>query len=239
MADRNWGVRHHGVSHMTQNRPQSRIPPGTGDPQPQSEEPIEVVRSRLEQAYGDDCDRWVGQQVRDLRHSRRLSLKELAVKSGLSIGLLSQIERGTSSPSLRSLQALSRALSVPARWFFNDGIVPPEPERSIIVRRGQGRMLHLTTKGIIKELVTPDLSGSLQVLLVKIRPGGSTGESYWHDGEEAGHIIQGQLELILDEERFVLGTGDSFRFDSTRPHGVRNPGNTETHVLWVTTPSFY
>jgi transcriptional regulator with XRE-family HTH domain len=200
---------------------------------------LDDVRSRLEQAYGSDCDRWVGQQVRDLRHSRRLSLKELAVRSGLSIGLLSQIERGTSSPSLRSLQALSKALSVPARWFFNDGIVPPEAERDVIVRHGQGRMLHLTTKGIIKELITPDLSGSLQVLLVRIMPGGATGESYWHDGEEAGHVIQGQLELFLDEECFLLNTGDSFRFVSTRPHGVRNPGDSETHVLWVTTPSFY
>lgn len=224
---------------MPQYRQQNRIPPGTGDPQPRSDESIEVVRSRLEQAFGDDCDRWVGKQVRDLRRSRRMSLKELAVRSGLSIGLLSQIERGTSSPSLRSLQALSRALSVPARWFFNDGIVAPEPERDIIVRRDQGRMLHLTTKGIVKELVTPDLSGSLQVLLVTIAPGGSTGESYWHDGEEAGHVIQGQLELFVDEERFVLNTGDSFRFVSTRPHGVRNPGDTETRVLWVTTPSFY
>jgi transcriptional regulator with XRE-family HTH domain len=228
------------VQQMTQDRTQrNRIPPGTGDPQPLPEEPIEVVRSRIEQAFGGECDRWVGQQVRDLRHSRRMSLKELAVRSGLSIGLLSQIERGTSSPSLRSLQALSRALSVPARWFFNDGIVPPAAERDVIVRSGRGRMLHLTTKGIIKELVTPDLSGALQVLLVRIMPGGSTGEKYSHDGEEAGHVIHGQLELFLDEERFVLNTGDSFRFVSTRLHGVRNPGDTETRILWVTTPSFY
>lgn len=225
---------------MHDTRPEgSRVPPGTGDPQPGHEEPIEEVRSRLAEAYGEDCDRWVGQQIRDLRRSRRMSLKDLAERSGLSIGLLSQLERGTSSPSLRSLQALSKALKVPARWFFNDGIVAPAHERDVIVRGGQGRMLHLTTKGIVKELITPDLSGALQVLLVRIMPGGSTGESYWHDGEEAGHVIQGQLELFVDEERFLLNTGDSFRFLSTRPHGVRNPGDTETRIIWVTTPSFY
>jgi len=216
------------------------VPPGTDDLQPPRTDGLEELRRRMSSAIGDDCDRWVGQQLRDLRKARRLSLKELAAKSGLSIGLLSQIERGTSSPSLRSLQALSGALNIPAGWFFNDGVVPPENERGIVVRRDTGRRLHLTTKGIVKELVTPDLSGTLQVLLVKIAPGGSTGDDYYrHPGEEAGHVIQSRMELWVEENQFFLDAGDSFRFSSERPHRALNPGKIEARILWITTPPFY
>lgn len=203
-------------------------------------EAVAALRDKVVSAFGEDGDRWVGQQLRDLRRARRLSLKELSEQAGLSIGLLSQIERGSSSPSLRSLQALSRALKVPARWFFNDGVVPPAAERDVVVRRGGGRHLHLTGKGIIKELVTPDLSGTLQVLLVRIAPGGSTGDDYyWHPGEEAGYVMDGSLELWVEEQRFLLEAGDSFRFASQRPHRALNPGEVETRILWVTTPPFY
>lgn len=216
------------------------FPTASNDMRSRRADNVEELRQKVASAIGEDCDHWVGRQLRDLRKARRLSLKELAERSGLSIGLLSQIERGASSPSLRSLQALSHALNVPASWFFNDGIVPPSEERGVIVRRDSGRKLHLTTKGIMKELVTPDLSGTLQVLLVTIVPGGSTGAGYYHHpGEEAGHVIEGTMELWVEDNQFLLHPGDSFRFSSERPHRALNPGATDTRILWITSPPFY
>lgn len=198
------------------------------------------LRRRVVEARGADADRWIGQQVRDLRKSRRLSLPQLSQASGLSTGLLSQIERGSSSISLRSLLALSKALGVAPMWFFNDGIVPPAREHGTVVRRGAGRRLELPSKGLLKELMTPDLSGALQMLLVTLEPGGSTGsDTYSHPGEECGYVVEGQFHLWVDGERFELAAGDAFRFESTKPHKSFNPGDTPTRILWITTPPVY
>jgi transcriptional regulator with XRE-family HTH domain len=201
---------------------------------------IDTLRREFAGEIGADCDQWVGRQVRDLRKARRKSLKQLAEASGLSIGLLSQIERGTSSPSLRSLQAISAALDVSPIWFFNDGRVPPEEERDVVVRRGAGRKLELPHKKLTKELATPDLSGTLQMLIVNLEPQGTTGgETYWHDGEECGYVLEGELELWVGERHFHLGQGDSFRFASELPHRSLNPGTVTTRILWITSPPFY
>ncbi len=208
--------------------------------QPTDEPDLKSVRQTFVAEVGENSDTWVGRQVRDLRKARRMSLKQLCEASGLSIGLLSQIERGASSPSLRSLQALSKALGVPPVWFFNDGKLPPKRERTTIVRRGAGRRLELPHKRLMKELVTPDLSGSLQMLIVNIEPGGHTGsETYWHPGEECGYLLEGELDLWVDGEHFHLRKGDSFRFRSELPHQSVNPGKVMTRVIWVTSPPFY
>jgi len=198
------------------------------------------LRRRIAEAHGGDADRWIGQQVRDLRKSRRMSLPQLSRASGLSTGLLSQIERGSSSLSLRSLLALSRSLGVQPMWFFNDGIIPPAREHGTVVRQGAGRRLELPSKGLLKELMTPDLSGALQMLLVTLEPGGSTGsDTYSHPGEECGYLLEGELRLWVDGELFQLRSGDAFRFDSTKPHKSLNPGTKPARILWITTPPVY
>ena len=57
-----------------------------------------------------------------------------------------------------------------------------------------------------------------------------------HVGEEMGFVLEGQIELLLDDEVFVLGVGDAFHFKSHRKHGYRNPGVTRARILWANTP---
>ncbi|HAE02747.1 MAG TPA: Cro/Cl family transcriptional regulator [Rhodospirillaceae bacterium] len=201
---------------------------------------LEIIRQQFAEQVGETSNQWVGRQVHDLRKAKRMSLKQLSEAANLSIGLLSQIERGTSSPSLRSLRAISDAVGVSPVWFFNDGKVPPPDERDVVVRKGAGRKLNLPHKKLTKDLVTPDLSGSLQMLIVNIEPGGSTGgETYWHPGEECGFVLEGELELWVGERHFHLYKGDSFRFKSNLPHRSYNPGKKMAHIIWVTSPPFY
>ena len=84
-------------------------------------------------------------------------------------------------------------------------------------------MLSLNTTGVQKELLTPAASGALEIYLVTIAPGGSSGpELYTHKGEEGGYVMSGEMLLEVEDRTFHLKTGDSFRFKSQTPHRFAN-----------------
>lgn len=177
----------------------------------------------------------LGERVRERRRAQSLSLKDLADQSGISIGLLSQIERGLSSPSLRVLASLADALNVGLGNLF-DGNLSPEPAvQRIVVRESERKKLGFWRTGIFKELLTPQtgLSG-LEIFMITIEPGGTTGSQvYAHDGEEGGLVLEGEVSIEVEGAEHRLRKGDSFRFDSTRPHSFHNLGKKVARVVWV------
>lgn len=198
-------------------------------------------KEAAEKTGGDkSADLWLGQQLRVLRRGRGLSLVELAGRTGLSIGNISQIERGICSPSVRSLKKLSEALQVSIGDLFQDADLPPAAEINYIVRKKTRPLLKLGATGVQKELLTPTTPGALQMLMVTIAPGGSSGpDHYTHRGEESGLVLSGSLELWIEDECFILKEGDTFRFKSSQPHRFANAGANTTSVLWVQTPPGY
>jgi transcriptional regulator with XRE-family HTH domain len=178
----------------------------------------------------------VGQRIRDLRRTRAMSLETVAVRADLSIGFLSQIERGLSSPSLRVLATLADVLGVGIAGLFGAGENTGAALDAVVTRERQRPELNLWRTGISKQLLSPAGSdGRLNLFLVHIEPGGSTGdELYTHDGEEAGLVIEGEMKLTVDAETWTLTSGDSFRFASRRPHRFSNPSrDAKAVVLWV------
>jgi len=189
---------------------------------------------------GDKHDVWLGTQMRQLRKARGLSLQNVANKAGLSVGLVSQIERGLTSPSIRSLRVLSAALNVPVSWFFQNAGNDDPDGRGIVVRPGNRRFLNLRQKGIVKEILSPGLTENIEMMIVHVDPGGSSGEEYYtHEGEECGLVLAGEIDLWVEAECFRLAEGDSFTFESTRPHRFSNAGRNPAKVLWVATPPIY
>lgn len=184
---------------------------------------------------GRDAPR-LGERLRSLRRRRGLTLVELSKASGVSVGMLSQIERDLSSPSIRTLQRLSVGLGVPIGWFFSSA--PKDPEAvPWILRRAARRVLALNQNGVTKELLAPPGDGAIELLLVTIEPGGSSGEAaYSHVGEDAGLVLEGSLRIEVDGQWQTLGAGDAFRFPSQKPHRFDNPGSVRTVVLWALTP---
>lgn len=180
----------------------------------------------------------VGARVRDLRKAKGMTLQQLAGRTGLSVGYLSQLERERAVPSIRALSTIARSLGVNISWFFPDPELAADPEASIVVRAARRPALKFES-GIRDELLCPTLSGKLEMLLCTFEPGASSGELYAHDGEEAGYVSEGQLELRVDDEVYLLNTGDSFHFDCNRPHGYRNPSDQRTVVIWSVTPPHY
>lgn len=188
----------------------------------------------------DPRDWTLGQKLRARRKAQAMSLQQVSEASKISVGGLSQIERGLSSPSIRDLRAICAALSMPISTLF-DGDGPADAdETGLIVRRRDRRFFDFGTKGMSKTLLVPDLDRKLQFLEVVMRPGGGSGEQlYNHHGEECGLILEGTMELTVDDKCYYLEPGDSFAFESMRPHGFRNPGQETVRVLWITTPPIY
>jgi transcriptional regulator with XRE-family HTH domain len=197
-------------------------------------------RSRSADADHKHANVWLGYQIRSLRTALRLSLKEVAKRASVSIGMLSQLERGLSSPSIRSLRQISEALEVAPSYFFERGSPPPLEEVGRIVRAGTRRILHLTSGGVQKEMLTPDSPGSIQMTLVRLQPRGTSGpDAYTHSGEDAGVVLSGAMKLWVGDDRYTLNAGDSFRFKASLPHRFANAAAGITEVLWVVTPPFY
>lgn len=182
----------------------------------------------------------VGREIRELRRARDITLARLSEVTGLSQGLLSQIETGKSEPSIKSLHAIARALGVGISWFFPDTPASGDAELAdIVVRRGSRRSLSFDS-GITDELLSPNLGRQIELLRCVFAPGSESGAApYSHIGEEAGVLISGQLHLWLGEREIVLKEGDSFAFSSETPHRYANLGDRETVVIWAISPPSY
>jgi transcriptional regulator with XRE-family HTH domain len=185
-----------------------------------------------------DPEAAIGGQIRELRKIKKLTLTQLAQATGISVGYLSQIERNQSRLPIGVLKRLSDVLGVHMNWFFNGNVHATADERDLIVRKANRRRLTFTGLGIVEELLSPNLSGPLELLLSTIQPGADSGE-YSHDGNEAGVVVSGRLELWVDGKRFELEEGDSFSFSSTSQHRCVNPGKVPAKVVWVITPPHY
>jgi len=181
----------------------------------------------------DAVDQRLGETVRLLRQRAGLSIQDVAKRTGLSTGMISQLERALATPSVRTLRLLSVALDVPITYFFEPHEAG-EPLR-YIVRKNDRRLLRLTASGVVKEALTPAEKGELELYELTLNPGGSSGtDFYQHMGEKAGYVLSGRLRLWLDNEAHILEAGDSFRFPSTVPHMFDNPAQQVARVIWVT-----
>src|SRR6266566_677485 len=179
----------------------------------------------------------LGATIRRLRESRQLSLKEVAARSGLTQSFLSQVERNLTSPSVASLRKVAQAFGVPLTELFQGPVIP----ENRVVRRAERRQLIHPSRQWRDYLLTPSLTGKLQVILSLIEPGGGSGEEpYAHDSdEECVVILRGRLDFWVGPDRYLLEEGDSIVFESRIPHRNRNPGPEQTEVLWITTPPSY
>lgn len=179
----------------------------------------------------------LGRDVRGMRKSRGLTLSELAMKIGRSIGFISQLERGLSSPSIDDLRAISTALDVPLGWFFAHDSMD-ERERGVIVRADCRRSLGTEESGLVEELLSPDLGGKFEMFRSEFQPGGKSQDSIIRETEEAGVVVSGTLDLWIDGTFHTLQTGDSFRFEN-KPYRWRNVNNEPAIVIWVVSPPTY
>lgn len=159
----------------------------------------------------------------------------MATRTGLSIGFLSQMERGLSSPTLRALTSLADAMQVNLAEIVR-GPTAAQPTAPVITRVGERSSISLWKSGIRKHALASGgaASSAFSFTLLEFEPHASSGEElYTHQGEEAGYVLQGRLKLVVGETQWTLTTGDSFQFSSELPHRFENATRRKLIVVMV------
>lgn len=177
----------------------------------------------------------LGQRLRNLRHDRGLSLKQLSEEAGISIALLSQVERDHLDPSLDTLRKLAKALNLPLFSLFQE-----TPETGIaLVPRTRRPTLIATAGAVAYSRLSPGF-GHLEMLEGVLEPGAASSPELWeHNSEECAVVLKGTLEVEFADRSYMLNEGDSIYFDSKRAHRYVNTASERCiYLVAVTPPSF-
>jgi DNA-binding transcriptional MerR regulator len=172
----------------------------------------------------------IGQKLRDFRLLEKMTLRDVAKGTDLSVGFLSSLERSQTNASVATLQKLSKLYNTNVLALFG------EPETHTKLVRAAARKVLETQSGTrIEQLAVGQTA--MEPHLFRLAPRASSGGSYHHDGEEFVYVLQGVFEIWLDEiEHYVLRAGDSLYFSSSQSHRWVNSGRSETTLLWINTP---
>jgi transcriptional regulator with XRE-family HTH domain len=175
----------------------------------------------------------IGPRVRALREAMDLSLRDLAERSGVSAPMLSQVERGETSPTLAVASRIAAGLELRLSQLLR----LDESSPVTIVRAGDGRRGGTAEHRV--EILTAPLPGQrAELSRHRLAPGASTGGAGDPPMHEAGSretalVERGPVVLVLDAERHDLGTGDCVTFDADLDHRFENPGKEEAVLLAV------
>ncbi len=173
----------------------------------------------------------VGERIKSIRVGRGLTVGALADRTGLSKGLISQVENDKTSPSLTTLAKIAEGLGVPPAYLLL------KPEEGIeVVRAGERPVYQFGPDHFRVELLTgrtKNLRGTLGELL----PGQSTGEGHAHPGEEFHMLLEGRIRAEQGEHSVTLEAGDCWTWKGCVPHRVTNIGEGLARILMVTSTS--
>jgi transcriptional regulator with XRE-family HTH domain len=175
----------------------------------------------------------VGERLRKTRLRRRMTLRQVAERAGLTQSYISQLERGRVNGSIGSLQRIAAALGTTMAELF-------EPADSSPVRVVRKDARPTLVYGILgrKFLLTPTPLEHLEVFIGRFDPGGSTGEElYSHgDSDELFLVLSGSFELAIGDTRLTLADGDCVNYRSSLPHRAVNVGTGIGEVMWIVSP---
>jgi DNA-binding transcriptional MerR regulator/quercetin dioxygenase-like cupin family protein len=191
---------------------------------------VHVLKKQGVVASPPDARHSPGQKFRRLRVKRGLSLAQVSRATRVSVGFLSALERGQMRSSVATLQRIARFYKTNILSMFETN-GEPQP----LVRPSQRKILE-TSPEVRMELLAWG-NTAMEPHLFRVKPGGGSGESYTHEGEEFLHVLRGEFEIWLHKQgHYRLQPGDSLYFESSTPHRWKNPGRSAAWILWVNTP---
>jgi len=183
----------------------------------------------------------VGKKIKYLRKQKKMNAKELAIEAGISYGMLSLLESGSTQGSVETLRKIAKVLDTTLAHLFTNENTTEElitDESMLIVRKDKRRKISFPDPLYNCELLVPDLQGDIEFVLVNLEAQRITDDIIPHTkgGEECDYVLKGEITITLQDKEFILNEGDCIRFNPEIPHKIENKTDKQASYLSVITP---
>lgn len=176
----------------------------------------------------------IGLNIKRNRLEKELTIRDASKSIGISPSLLSQIENGKVSPSLKTLALISNSFSLrPTDLLGSNNTLTQKG----ILKRENRRKWQNNEENVLYELLNPTLYNvRIEVTKLKIDKNGFVPSHFVVGGEEFFLILKGKVEFTLGETVFIMDEGDTIQYDASIRHKVKNISDSESEILWISTP---
>lgn len=177
----------------------------------------------------------IGNRIKQLRNKHGLTLEELASRTELTKGFLSQLERNLTSPSINTLQDLAEALGVNLETFFR------EEKDEKMVFKATDYFVDEKEDSTIYWIVPNAQKNEMEPIILELAENGRSKEILPHEGEEFGYVLKGKVTLINIEtnQKKIIKKGETFYIKGDFTHCIENCSNQVSAVLWACTPPIF
>ncbi|MGX8681006.1 MAG: helix-turn-helix domain-containing protein, partial [bacterium] len=169
----------------------------------------------------------IGHKLKELRLQNGLTLEELASRSEVTKGFLSQLERDLTSPNLSTLEDILEALGTSLPAFFHD-----EPEKQVVFTKNDF-FVDEQENWMIEWIVPNAQKNSMEPIILTINPGCYSQEITSHEGEEFGYVLKGSI-VICAEKNYKVKAKETFYLNRAKTPQLYNPNASVAKVLWIT-----
>ncbi|MCL2852424.1 MAG: XRE family transcriptional regulator [Defluviitaleaceae bacterium] len=174
----------------------------------------------------------IGDRIKQLRIQMDLTQEELANRSELSKGFISQVERDLNSPSISTLVDILECLGTNLKDFFNEDVT----EKVVFGEEDTFVQDNEELSHTINWIIPNAQKNQMEPIIIKLRENGKSNVYNAHDGEIFGYVTQGSISLCIGNKSYKAYSGESFYYKANASHYVQNIDKRESIVLWVSTP---
>lgn len=176
----------------------------------------------------------IGKKISEYRKTKNITATQLAKMAGVTPSLLSQIEKGTANPSINTLKVISKSLDIPLFTFF---VTHVNTDELIVRSNKRKKMIFPQNNNLSYELLSPNLNGAIELALITLTTNSqSSNETMSHEGEEVAYVLNGKVNIHLNDEVITLNEGDSIKILPHMKHKWENPYDKDTNVIFAITP---
>ncbi|WP_066498480.1 helix-turn-helix domain-containing protein [Abyssisolibacter fermentans] len=174
----------------------------------------------------------IGKKIKRLRIKHGLTQEELADRSELSKGFISQVERDLTSPSIATLVDILESLGTNLQDFFNER----QEEKIVFTKNDYFVKMDEDLNYEIQWIVPNAQKNIMEPILFELKENGRSNIDYPHEGEEFGYVMYGSVFVHLGSEKYKVKKGECFYFKADKDHYISNACKTKAKVLWINTP---